>query len=115
LPKIDGGLGIRDLRLQNTCLLMKLVPCAHDAESSAWSCWLEMEFGGLIDAPEISDARVHLASLRHLLPDYRLLTTVEVGDGKNQCFGTTAGLLSALSLTSLFSHACRGRPLSIVS
>jgi hypothetical protein len=37
LPKIDGGLGIRDLRLQNTCLLMKLVHRAHDAESSAWA------------------------------------------------------------------------------
>jgi hypothetical protein len=70
-----------------------------------------MEFGGLIDAPETSDAGVHLASLRRLLPDYRLLTTVEVGDGKTTAFWhdyrTVASTLANV-YPALFSHACRG-------
>jgi hypothetical protein len=35
LPKKDSGLGVRDLQLQNTCMLMNLILCAHDTESSA--------------------------------------------------------------------------------
>jgi hypothetical protein len=46
-----GGLGIRDLRLQNTCLLLKLIHRVQEAESSAWPRWIEVEFGGLLEAP----------------------------------------------------------------
>ncbi|GJN24995.1 hypothetical protein PR202_gb12776 [Eleusine coracana subsp. coracana] len=40
LPKEDGGLGVRDLSLQNTCLLMKLLHPAHNATDSAWASGL---------------------------------------------------------------------------
>jgi hypothetical protein len=111
LPKVEGSLGIRDLRLQNTCLLLKLIHRAQIVENSAWSRWIEMEFGGLLEAPETNAAGTHLASLRRLLPDYRLLTTVEVGDGKNTSFWhdcwTAAGPLAA-AYPALASHARRG-------
>jgi hypothetical protein len=45
-----------------------------------------MNFGGLIEAPEKTDGRVHLASLCRLLQDYMLLTMVEVGDGQTTTF-----------------------------
>jgi hypothetical protein len=110
LPKKEGGLGVRDLRLQNTCLLMKLVHRAHDAASSAWARWLELEFGGLLEAPDSTDEGTHLASLRRLLPDYRLLTTVEVGDGRTTSFWrdcwTSVGPL-ADAYPALFTHARR--------
>jgi hypothetical protein len=110
LLKTEGGLGVRDLRLQNTCLLLKLVHRAHDASSSAWSRWLEMEFGGLLEAPDSTDDGVHLASLRRLLPDYRLLTTVELGDGRTTAFWhdcwSAAGVL-AETYPALYSHARR--------
>jgi hypothetical protein len=67
LPKKEGGLGVRDFHLQNTCLLLKLVHRVHDAESSAWARWIEMELGGLLKAPTTTDEDTHLATLTHLL------------------------------------------------
>lgn len=111
LPKKSGGLGVRDLRLQNTCLLLKLLHRAHEEGSSAWARWLEMEFGGLLEAPDTTEEGTHLASLRRLLPDYRLLTSVEVGDGRSTSFWhdcwTALGPL-AESYPALYSHARRG-------
>ncbi|GJN36544.1 hypothetical protein PR202_gb25416 [Eleusine coracana subsp. coracana] len=108
LPKVDGGLSVRDLGLQNTCLLMKLLHRAHDTRDSAWSHWLEAEFGGPLEAPENTDAGTHWASLRRL-PDYRLLTTVEVGDGCSTSFWHDCWLAVgplADTMLALFSHAC---------
>jgi hypothetical protein len=68
---------------------MKLVHRAHDATTSAWGAhWIDMEFGGLLASPNTTADGVHLTSLRRLalLPDYRVLTTVEVGDGKTTSF-----------------------------
>ncbi|TVU45185.1 hypothetical protein EJB05_04660, partial [Eragrostis curvula] len=110
LPKIDGGLGVRDLGLQNTCLLMKLLHRAHDTRDFAWSRWLEAEFGGPLEAPENTDAGTHWASPRRLLPDYRLLTTVEVGDGRSTSFWHDCWLAVgplADALPALFTHARR--------
>jgi hypothetical protein len=112
LPKKEGGLGIRDLRLQNTCLLLKLIHRAHDAENSAWSHWLEMEFGGLINCPYSTKDGVHLASLQRLLPDYWLLTTVEVGDGRSTSFWHdcwTASRVLSVAFPALYTHARRGK------
>jgi hypothetical protein len=110
LSKKDGGLGVRDLQLQNTCMLLKLVHRAHDAKSSAWSRWLDIAFSGLLEAPGSTGAGVHLASLRRLLPDYRLLTTVEVGDGRTTAFWhdcwTAVGPL-AEAYPALFTHVRR--------
>uniref|UniRef100_A0A804PIH5 Uncharacterized protein n=1 Tax=Zea mays TaxID=4577 RepID=A0A804PIH5_MAIZE len=110
LPRKDGGLGVRDLRLQNTCLLLKLLHRAHNSRDSAWARWLEVEFGGPMSAPDNTTAGTHWAALRRLLPDYHLLTTVEVGDGRSttfwhDCWLSTGPLVDAMS--ALYSHARR--------
>jgi len=110
LPKENGGLGVRDLSLQNTCLLMKLLHRAHTATDSAWSRWLETEFGGPLEAPESTSAGTHWASLRQLLPDYRLLTTVEVGDGRSTAFWHDCWLAAGPlvdAMPALYTHARR--------
>ena len=110
LRRKDGGLGVRDLRLQNTCLLLKLLHRAHNSRDSAWARWLEVEFGGPMSAPDNTAAGTHWAALRRLLPDYRLLTTVEVGDGRStafwhDCWLSTGPLMDAMP--ALYSHARR--------
>jgi hypothetical protein len=69
-----------------------------------------MEFGCPLEAPGSTGAGVHLASLRRLLPDYRLLTTVEVGDGPTMAFWhdcwTAVGPL-AEAYPALFTHVHR--------
>ncbi|GJN32817.1 hypothetical protein PR202_gb21348 [Eleusine coracana subsp. coracana] len=59
LPKKDGGLGVRDLSLQNTCLLLKLLHRVHDTTDSAWARWIKAEFGGPLDAPVHNEAGTH--------------------------------------------------------
>jgi hypothetical protein len=70
-----------------------------------------MEFGGLLEAPDTTEEGAHLASLRCLLPDYKLLTTVEVGDGHTTSFWhdcwTALGPL-AEAYPALYTHARRG-------
>jgi hypothetical protein len=69
-----------------------------------------MEFGGLLEAPGSTGVGVHLASLRRLLPDYRLLTMVEVGNGRTMAFWhdcwTAIGPL-AEAYPALFTHVRR--------
>lgn len=38
--KMDGGLGVKDLELQNRCLLMKFINKLFSGESVAWKDWL---------------------------------------------------------------------------
>ncbi|GJN11892.1 hypothetical protein PR202_ga30127 [Eleusine coracana subsp. coracana] len=40
-PKECGGLGIRDLAVQNRYLLMKLVHRLHKPADSAWAAWAQ--------------------------------------------------------------------------
>ncbi|GJN23221.1 hypothetical protein PR202_gb10850 [Eleusine coracana subsp. coracana] len=58
-PKKDGGLGVHDLSLQNTCLLMKLLHRAHTGSDSAWVRWLTTEFGGPLEAPDSTATGAH--------------------------------------------------------
>lgn len=41
LPKIEGGLGVKDLELQNHCLLMKFIDKLHQADPLPWKQWLQ--------------------------------------------------------------------------
>ena len=36
----QGGLGIRDLEVQNTCLLLKLLHRLHTGSQSSWANWI---------------------------------------------------------------------------
>jgi hypothetical protein len=69
-----------------------------------------MEFVGLLAVPSTTTTGVHLSSLCRLLSDYRLLTTVDVGDGKTMAFWhdcwTMAGPLAEVFSTP-FTHTRR--------
>ncbi|GJN07099.1 hypothetical protein PR202_ga24895 [Eleusine coracana subsp. coracana] len=36
----QGGLGIKDMNIQNACLLVKLIHRLHTAKDSAWASWV---------------------------------------------------------------------------
>jgi hypothetical protein len=81
-----GGLGIRDFGTHNICLLLNLIHRLHCADSSAWAIWIK---------DKVDIANMHGDSLGHhwellesLLPLYRALTTVELGDGRSTLFWT---------------------------
>jgi exonuclease III len=75
-PKELGGLGIRDLGVQNICLLLKLLHCP---QSSAWAQWVQGR--ATITTLQGDLHGDHWQTLRTLLPLYHAITTVEIGDG----------------------------------
>jgi len=78
-PKDLGGLGIRDLGIQNIGLLLKLLHRLYNPQSSAWAIWVR-------GRAEITTMQGdlhgdHWQTLRTILSLYQAITTVEVGDG----------------------------------
>ncbi|CAO2199523.1 unnamed protein product [Urochloa humidicola] len=77
--KDQGGLGIKVLELQNACLMLKLLHRLHHHASSSWAMWVRQHaciahMEGDIQGP-------HWTALRELLPLYRAITSVQLGDG----------------------------------
>ena len=83
-PKEDGGLGIKCIETKNACLLLKLLHRIHRSQGLAWATWVQ-EHVGLHDLSG-DLAGVHWSVLRDLLPAYRKITRVQVGNGKNTSF-----------------------------
>ncbi|WVZ61798.1 hypothetical protein U9M48_011614 [Paspalum notatum var. saurae] len=105
--KAMGGLGVKDLALQNTCLLLKLLYRLHTAEDSSWASWargnvcLATLEGGMMGG--------HWEVLRALLPLFQAITSSVVGDGAATDFWHDAWLGGddlASRFPALFSH-CR--------
>jgi hypothetical protein len=108
-PKDEGGLGIRSLRDQNRCLLTKLLHRLHSGVDSPWARWVWRMIG---ERPlhKVS-ARVlpgtHWSSLCALVPLYRSVSTVQLGDGVHSAFWLDSWLPAgalAISMPALFSH-----------
>ena len=83
-PREFGGLGVRDLGIQNICLLLKLVHRLHCPQSSAWAQWVQSRAS--ICSLEGDLHREHWQTLRSILPLYQAITTVSVGDGRTCSF-----------------------------
>jgi hypothetical protein len=83
--KEAGGMGIRDLQLQNQCLLLKLVHRLHHPEDSAWTHWARrgLHLASLTGPYAV---RAHWDALRKLLPFYQSITSVSIGDGCSTSF-----------------------------
>lgn len=80
-PKDLGGLGIKDLGIQNICLLLKLLHRLHCPQSSAWAVWVR---GRACLANLKGDVHgAHWETLRSLLPLYQSITMVQLGDGRS--------------------------------
>jgi hypothetical protein len=80
----DGGLGIKRLDTQNASLLLKLIHRLHHSEGSAWACWVRSQ--NRLDNLQGKLAGTHWDALRELLPAYRRITRVDIGDGRDTAF-----------------------------
>ena len=72
-PKEQGGLGIRDIGIQNICLLLKLLHRLHCPQSSAWSSWVKNKISLANLQGDVHGD--HWTTLRQLLPLYQAITT----------------------------------------
>lgn len=83
-PRQNGGLGVKNIVVQNQCLLLKLLHRLHYPSNSAWATWVRAQIcvatlQGPLDG-------VHWQALRALLPAYQSITMSEVGDGNSTHF-----------------------------
>ena len=83
-PKDQGGLGIKDMGTQNICLLLKLIHKLHCPTSSTWAQWVKERTSVITLTGEIHGDNWN--TLRSILPLYRAITTVNIGDGKSASF-----------------------------
>jgi hypothetical protein len=101
-PKEEGGLGIRKLSDKNDCLQLKLVHRLHADPSAPWPRWAwATAIGGRA-------VGLHWQSLVALMPMYRSLTRVCVGDGCRIAFWLDSWLGTlplCCQFPALFSHA----------
>ncbi|GJN11419.1 hypothetical protein PR202_ga29612 [Eleusine coracana subsp. coracana] len=84
MPKHCGSLGVRDLRAQNQCLLLKLLHHLHSIGDSSWAAWVHEH----ADIPMMEDdlAGQHWGMLREFMPMYQDLSIVEIDDGATTSF-----------------------------
>lgn len=77
--KEKGGLGVRELHLQNQCLLLKLVHGLHHPGDLAWAQWARtgIDLANLTSRDAVG---AHWDALRNLLPFYHCITSVVLGD-----------------------------------
>ena len=105
LDKAAGGLGVKDLQTQNTCLMLKLLHRLHTATTSSWARWARERV--CMATMEGSIEGEHWIALRALLPLYRAITTCSVVSGRDTSFWSDAWLGEddlATRFPMLFSH-----------
>jgi hypothetical protein len=83
-PKEEGGQRIKRLDTQNVCLLLKLIHHLHHSEGSAWAIRVQTQTH--LDSLQGNLTGTHWDTLRDVLPAYRKITRVDIGDGRNTSF-----------------------------
>jgi hypothetical protein len=108
IPKDHGGLGIKDMGIQNICLLLKLIHKLHCPQSSAWAQWVQ---GRVCISTLKGDIHGdHWEALRSLLPLYQAITSVRLGNGANCSFWMDVWVNDealADACPALFSHCTK--------
>ena len=84
LPKQDGGLGVKQISVQNACLLLKLLHRLHHPGDSSWAAWVRQRVDLHTQQGEVEGA--HWDGLCTLLPAYHQLTSVSVKCGTTTAF-----------------------------
>jgi hypothetical protein len=82
--KDRGGLGLKDMKVQNTCLLLKLIHRISRSEDSSWVNWVRQNAN--IASLQGNLHGHHWESLRKLLLVYRAITPVLLGNGEFTSF-----------------------------
>jgi len=104
-PKEFGGLGVKDIGVQNVCLLLELIHRLYCPGSSAWSQWIQGRVSLATLQGEVHGE--HWQVLRQLLPLYQAITSVKLGNGKSCSFWNDVWIgdeALADAFPSLFSH-----------
>ncbi|GJN07581.1 hypothetical protein PR202_ga25484 [Eleusine coracana subsp. coracana] len=83
-PQHQGGLGIRDLSVQNDCLLVKLIHRLHTATDSSWATWVceQADIASMMG----DMAGTHWSTLQRLRPAYQFIAIVTIGDDNTTSF-----------------------------
>jgi hypothetical protein len=100
----EGGLGIKKLSDKNDCLQLKLVHRLHTDPAAPWPRWA---WAAAVGGRTVG---LHWQNLVDLLPMYRSLTRVCVGDGCRTAFWLDSWLGTlplCCQLPALFSHALK--------
>jgi hypothetical protein len=99
----EGGLGVVDFSLENTCLLLKVLHGLLSGRDTPWTRWVKRSYLCSHPAPSTSSWR-HFSSL---IPLYRSITRVVPGDGASTSFWfdswSPLGPLAS-ALPAAFSH-----------
>jgi hypothetical protein len=106
--KKKGGLGIRNLELQNHCLLLKIVHKLLDPSTLPWKTWFFNQYRG--SPVTFSDDSYIAGIVREEIQRYRSLTVVSLGDGTRTSFWHDRWLLIsplAEAFPALFSHSTK--------
>ena len=82
--KDQGGLGIKDLEVQNICLLLKLLHKLYTGTQSSWANWVRQHI--CLASLEGDIEGQHWRTLRELLPLYQAITSVCIGNGRSTTF-----------------------------
>ena len=104
-PKELGGIGVKNLKVQNEALLLKRLFSLFSSESS-WANWIWKEFDGqsLLKSLPLGQ---HWTSLQKFLPELQKLMTVKIGNGSRTSFWHDCwlGILQLANLfPALYSH-----------
>lgn len=107
--KAEGGLGVKDLHLQNRCLLMKFIDKLSSSEPVPWKNWL-LRDAASSDTPIGTSHSYLWCIIGDELNAYRSITCVTVRDGSSTSFWFDHWLPDGplcSSLSALFSHTVR--------
>lgn len=109
LSKKHGGLGVKDLELQNRCLLMKFVDKLFADSDTPWKRWILDDTPSYDVSTENSDGFIWKI-INDELSTYRSLTVVKLHNGASTSFWLDEWLPDGplyLTHAALFSHATR--------
>ena len=104
-PKIAGGLGIKILEIQNSCLLLKFAYKFLHASDLPWRNW--MLYHSPYPIHHSSNTSYLAKIIRKQLHSLRLITQCKVGDGQSTYFWLDRWLLHeplATAFPAIFSH-----------
>ena len=84
-PKKFGGLGLKNLRVQNNCLLMKFAVKALLPDQTPWLDWIDLQHPNALVTPQNSHS-FHCQAINHQLPALHTISFVITNSGTNTYF-----------------------------
>jgi hypothetical protein len=105
----ERGLDIKNLEIQNICLLLKFIHKLHTANNCSWAKWIQSSVyrGNKIPGDKISICSNSWRYLMTLIQLYRDLTVVKIGNGRHTSFWMDSWINNkplSIQFPALFSH-----------